>query len=84
MIVDDLSVTIIISPLLMPVMIESGIHPIHFAAIVATSVVIGANSPPTAPILYMACRIGEVEIHQTLGPALKLMVFVALPVCLIT
>lgn len=84
MIVDDLSVTVIISPLLLPVMVESGVHPVHFAAIVGTSVVIGANSPPTAPILYMACRIGEVEIHETVGPAVKLMTYVALPVALIT
>jgi tripartite ATP-independent transporter DctM subunit len=84
MIVDDLSVTVIISPLLLPVMIESGVHPVHFAAIVGTSVVIGANSPPTAPILYMACRIGQVEIHETVGPAVKLMAFVAFPVALIT
>ena len=84
MIVDDLSVTVIISPLLLPVMVESGVHPVHFGAIVGTSVVIGANSPPTAPILYMACRIGEVEIHETVGPAVKLMSLVALPVALIT
>lgn len=84
MIVDDLSVTVIISPLLLPVMLANGVHPVHFAAIVGTSVVIGANSPPTAPILYMACRIGECEIHETVGTALKLMSMVALPVCLIT
>lgn len=84
MIVDDLSVTVIISPLLLPVMQANGVHPVHFAAIVGTSVVIGANSPPTAPILYMACRIGECEIHETIGTAVKLMSFVALPVALIT
>jgi tripartite ATP-independent transporter DctM subunit len=84
MIVDDLSVTVIISPLLLPVMQANGVHPVHFAAIVGTSVVIGANSPPTAPILYMACRIGECEIHETVGTALKLMSTVALPVALVT
>lgn len=65
-------------------MVANGVHPVQFAAIVGTSVVIGANSPPTAPILYMACRIGEVDIHETIGPALKLMTFVAVPVALIT
>ncbi len=84
MVVDDLSVTVIISPLLLPVMVANGVHPVQFAAIVGTSVVIGANSPPTAPILYMACRIGEVDIHETIGPALKLMAFVAVPVALVT
>ena len=84
MIVDDLSVTVIISPLLLPVMQANGVDPIHFAAIVGTSVVIGANSPPTAPILYMACRIGQCEIHETVGTAVTLMALVALPVALIT
>ena len=84
MIVDDLSVTVIISPLLLPVMQANGVHPVHFAAIVGTSVVIGANSPPTAPILYMACRIGECEIHEAVGTAVRLMSLVALPVALIT
>ena len=69
MVVDDLSVTVIISPLLLPGMVANGVHPVQFMAIVGTSVVIGANSPPTAPILYMACRIGEVDIHETIHRA---------------
>lgn len=84
MIMDDISVTLIIAPLLLPLMVDNGVQPIHFAAIVGTSVVIGANSPPTAPILYMACHIGEVEINKTVGPAVALMLLVALPVTLLT
>ncbi len=84
MIMDDVSVTVIIAPMLLPAMVEIGIHPVHFAAIVGTSVVIGANSPPVAPILYMACRIGKVKIHEIMKPALIFMLFGALPVMLVT
>ena len=84
MIMDDVSVTVVIAPLFLPLMVESGVHPVHFASIVACSVVIGANSPPVAPILYMACRIGKVSIHKTVAPALALMAFVALPVMIVT
>lgn len=84
MIMDDVSVTVVVAPLFMPLMVDSGVHPVHFASIVACSVVIGANSPPVAPILYMACRIGQVSIHRTVMPALALMGFVAMPVMLIT
>ena len=84
MIMDDVSVTVILSPMLLPTMIDIGIEPVHFAAIVATSVVIGANSPPVAPILYMACRIGRVSLVQIVNPAVIFMVFAALPVMLIT
>ena len=83
MIMDDLSVTVVIAPLMMPLMISHGVEPVHYAAIVACSVVIGANSPPAAPILYMACRIGKVSIHHAVKPALNLIFFVALPVMIL-
>ncbi|MCT7656445.1 TRAP transporter large permease subunit [Oceanimonas sp. NS1] len=84
MIMDDVSVTVVVAPLFLPLMVDTGIHPVHFASIVACSVVIGANSPPVAPILYMACRIGKVSIHKTVKPALALMAFVGLPVMMVT
>ncbi|TDX22851.1 tripartite ATP-independent transporter DctM subunit [Modicisalibacter xianhensis] len=84
MIMDDVSVVAILSPLLLPVMESIGIHPVHFAAIVGTSVVIGCNSPPMAPILFMSCRIGNVGMSQVLRPALSFMFLAALPVMLVT
>ena len=83
-IMDDLSVTVVIAPLFMPLMASIGVDPVHFAAIVACSVVIGANSPPVAPILYMACRIGRVSIHESIMPAIYLIAFVGIPVMLVT
>lgn len=83
MIMDDLSVTVVIAPLMMPLLVAQGVDPVHYASIVACSVVIGANSPPVAPILYMACRIGKVSIHKAVIPALQIIFFVALPVQLL-
>lgn len=83
-IMDDLSVTVVIAPLFMPLMIEIGVDPVHYASIVACSVVIGANSPPVAPILYMACRIGQVSIHKAIMPAIYLIAVVGIPVMLVT
>jgi len=81
---DDLSVTVVVAPLFLPLMVTNGVQPVHFAAIVATSVVIGANSPPVAPILFMSCRVCAAPVHETVWPALKLMIFVATPVMLLT
>ena len=81
---DDVSVTVVVAPLFLPLMVANDIQPVHFAAIVATSVVIGANSPPVAPILFMSCRVCAAPVHETVWPALKLMFFVATPVMLLT
>lgn len=81
---DDVSVTVVVAPLFLPVMVASNIDPVHFAAIVACSVVIGANSPPVAPVLFMSCRICRAPVLDAVKPALGLMAFVALPVMLAT
>lgn len=81
---DDVSVTVIVAPLFLPVMVESGVHPVHYAAIVACSVVIGANSPPVAPILFMSCRVCKAPVLDAVWPALRLILFVAMPVMLVT
>ncbi|MDX2424029.1 MAG: TRAP transporter large permease [Amphritea sp.] len=83
-IMDDLSVTVVIAPLFMPLINAIGVDPVHYASIVACSVVIGANSPPVAPILYMACRIGQVSIHKSIMPALYLIGAVGIPVMIVT
>ncbi len=60
-----------------------GISTIQFGAIVACSVVIGANSPPVAPCLYMACRIGTVSVHRAVRPAVLMILTVAVPIQLL-
>ncbi len=84
MIMDDVSVIAILSPLMAPVMAEIGVDPIHFAAIIGTSIVIGANSPPMAPILFMACRVGKVGMSEVISPAVYFMALAAFPVMLVT
>lgn len=83
MVMDDLSVTVVIAPLFMPLMELHGVDPVHYGAIVACSVVIGANSPPVAPCLYMACRIGKVSVHHSIRPAVLMILTVAVPVALL-
>lgn len=83
MVMDDLSVTVVIAPLFVPLMEMQGISTIQFGAIVACSVVIGANSPPVAPCLYMACRIGTVSVHRAVRPAVLMILTVAVPIQLL-
>jgi C4-dicarboxylate transporter, DctM subunit len=45
---------------------------------------LGANSPPMAPILYMACRVSGAQVLKAMGPAMLILIFVALPVMLVT
>lgn len=84
MLMDDLSGTMLAAPLLMPLMLKIGVHPIHFAAILGTNLGLGNVTPPTAPILYLGGRIGGVSIEEYVKPALIYMFFGFVPVIILT
>ena len=83
MLVDDSAGAVLAAIVLMPVVQEIGIHPIHFAAIVGTNLGLGNVTPPCAPLLYMSGAIGGQTIDQYLKPTLKLILFGHLPVVLL-
>ncbi len=84
MIMDDISGTILAASLLFPIMKELGVHPLHFAAILGVNLGLGNVTPPTAPILFLAGRIGKCQIEKYLKPALILMIGGLLPVVIAT
>jgi tripartite ATP-independent transporter DctM subunit len=84
MLVDDFSGTLLAAPLLFPLITEIGIHPIHFAAILGTNLGLGNKTPPTAPILYLAGRVGQCRFEKLVKPAVTFMTTCSLPVVLLT
>jgi len=84
MLVDDFSGTLLAAPLLFPLIKEIGIHPIHFAAIMGTNLGLGNKTPPTAPILYLAGRVGNCRFEQLVKPAVTFMTTCSVPVVLLT
>jgi tripartite ATP-independent transporter DctM subunit len=83
MLVDDVSGSILAAIILMPVIQKIGVHPIHFAAIVGTNLGLGNNTPPCAPLLYMAGAVGGLPLNKYIMPAFKFMVLGHLPVVFI-
>ena len=84
MIMNDLSGTVLAAALLYPIAINAGVHPLHFAAIVGVNMGLGTVTPPTAPMLYLAGRIGNSPAEEYMKPALFLMWVGMLPVVIIT
>ena len=67
MIVNDTTGVLICAPLLMPVMTQLGVSPVHFAAIMGVNLAMGGVTPPYASILYLGMRIGKAEFHEILN-----------------
>lgn len=84
MLMDDVSGVLLCTPILLPVAINIGVDPIHFAAILGVNLGMGNITPPTAPLLYLGGRVGKVPINEMLHPTMVLILFAWLPTLLIT
>ncbi|MFH2114407.1 MAG: TRAP transporter large permease [Spirochaetota bacterium] len=84
MIVNDVTGMILVAPLLLPLILELGISPVHFAAIMGVNLAMGGVTPPYASILYLGMRIGKCEFKEILGPTMVFLMFGYVPVVFLT
>jgi TRAP-type C4-dicarboxylate transport system permease large subunit len=84
MLMDDISVVVLTTPILMPIILELGFNPIHYAAVVGVNTGLGCITPPAAPVLYLAGRLNNTPINEMMKPALSFMLLCWLPVLLVT
>ena len=84
MLMDDVSGVLLASPLLFPIVVELGVDPIQFAAIVGVNLGMGNITPPTAPLLYLGSRVTGVRVSAMLKPTLIMILFAWIPTLIIT
>ena len=70
MIMHSAAAIIMLVPILMPLINQLGIDPIHFGIIVTINLGIGQQTPPVASVLLTTCSVGNVPLVKTL-PYLK-------------
>lgn len=56
---------ILVVPIVMPLVVQVGIDPIHFGLIVTLNLAIGQQTPPVASVLMAACSIARADIWST-------------------
>lgn len=84
MLMDDTSAILLTTPILLPVVIQLGISPVHFAAIMGVNLGLGCVTPPTAPFLYLGSRIGNAPINEMMGPTMYYIAFAWIPTLIVT
>ena len=78
-VMDDISVVVLTTPILMPIITELGFNPIHFAAIMGVNTAFGCVVPPAAPVLYLSGRLSGTPIDQMMKSGAWLALLVWLP-----
>jgi C4-dicarboxylate transporter, DctM subunit len=84
MIVNDATGMLLIAPLLLPLVKELGIHPVHFASIMGVNLAMGGVTPPYASILYLGMRIGNCEFTEIVPPTVVFLIVGYVPIVFLT
>ncbi|MEM7353794.1 MAG: TRAP transporter large permease subunit, partial [Acidobacteriota bacterium] len=55
---------VITTPILLPIMGQLGVDPVHFGIILLLNLAIGLCTPPVGSTLFVGCAIGEITIEE--------------------
>lgn len=91
---EALAAIVILTPVLLPVVMQLGVNPIHFGVIMVVNLAIGFVTPPVGVNLFVASTITNCKLTDlavSIIPLLCIMIFVlllityipALPMCLV-
>ncbi len=70
---------IILGPILAPIFINMGVHPVHFAMIMSVNLTVGLATPPMGLVLFVASSVSGVKVEtiaRAILPFLAVEVFV--------
>lgn len=74
---DGMAIIIITTPVIMPILTQFGIDPLHFGVILAINVMIGTITPPVGTIMYVALSFAKcsvVEFTKEIWPFLLVLI----------
>lgn len=57
---------LIFTPILLPVVINLGMHPVHFGILLIANLSIGLCTPPVGTCLFIGCGVGKVSMARAL------------------
>jgi C4-dicarboxylate transporter DctM subunit len=81
---EGLAVMVMAVPVLMPVLQQAGIDPLHFGVIFVLNIMIGTITPPVGTIMYVVCALGRISIGQFSREAWPFMIALAISLFIVT
>ena len=75
---------IILGPILAPIFIELGIHPVHFAIIMSVNLTVGLATPPMGLVLFVASSVSGEKVETIAKAILPFLAIEILVIFMIT
>lgn len=83
-VLDNISSTIVLAPILLPIVTKMGMDPVHFGIVMTLNLAIGFVTPPYGINLFVASNIGRVSIEKIARHAIPLIITMIIVLMFIT
>jgi len=81
---EGLAVMVMAVPVLMPLLRQAGIDPLHFGVLFVLNIMIGTITPPVGTIMYVVCALGKISIGEFAREVWPLIVTLVICLFLVT
>ncbi|WP_067516425.1 TRAP transporter large permease [Endozoicomonas ascidiicola] len=61
--IESLALNMLVVPILVPVVVQLGVDPVHFGVMVILNLMIGILTPPMGMALFVVSRVGNIPFH---------------------
>lgn len=75
---------LIFTPILLPIMKQVGVDPVHFGVLMVFNLAIGTITPPVGSGLYVGASVGKVKVEEVIKPLIPFYIAIIAVLLLIT
>ena len=75
---------LIFTPILLPIMKQVGVDPVHFGILMVFNLAIGTITPPVGSGLYVGASVGKVKVEEVIKPLIPFYIAIIAVLLLIT
>ncbi|WP_027695748.1 TRAP transporter large permease [Vibrio litoralis] len=75
---------LIFTPILLPIMKQIGVDPVHFGILMVYNLAIGTITPPVGSGLYVGASVGKVKVEDVIKPLIPFYIAIILVLMIIT
>lgn len=75
---------LIFTPIFLPVVMELGMHPVHFGIIMVLNLCIGLCTPPVGTILFVGAGVAKISVSEVIKPLLPFLAAMIFVLFLVT
>ena len=82
--IEPVPLMVLVGPMLMPVIAQYGIDPVHFGVVFVLNVVIGVVTPPVGTNMFITCSIARCSMGEYTREAMPFLAALVLLLMVIT